>query len=328
MNRLGLCFMPGPHRLAQAAAGAISNVGEMRLCGERRTSRRRRTRRELAEPMRAYRTGGGEGAGLPALAGPTRRRPSWHPEAHFDLGSSNIVLYGGASPSGQWQDIANTGLKPVTRLLQRDHRRAEPCVREASICLARGLYHAPPQGKADRHRRLRLAADVYPRVGAERHAAVAGGWMARTPLPWDAYRWMLLAVDLTPCPRRPGIMKRAGRAVVGKEILKSVDLTAWRQQAATVGYRADAAPRRRGCQCDPVTYSGAGSLRLVFRDLHPQHFASARDRSLFHQLPPHHSRRELPRSPTTGAAPNSCCHFPERLLMLCRNSYRRRLVQT
>lgn len=39
----------------------------------------------------------------------------WHPEAHYDWVRPGIILYG-ASPSGQWRDIANTGLKPVMTL--------------------------------------------------------------------------------------------------------------------------------------------------------------------------------------------------------------------
>ncbi|MDK7255170.1 alanine racemase C-terminal domain-containing protein, partial [Haemophilus sp. UMB1048] len=39
----------------------------------------------------------------------------WHPEAHFDWVRPGIVLYG-ASPSGQWRDIANSGLKPAMTL--------------------------------------------------------------------------------------------------------------------------------------------------------------------------------------------------------------------
>ncbi|MDP1183796.1 alanine racemase, partial [Klebsiella pneumoniae] len=39
----------------------------------------------------------------------------WHPAAHFDWVRPGIVR-DGASPSGQWQDLANTGLKPVLTL--------------------------------------------------------------------------------------------------------------------------------------------------------------------------------------------------------------------
>lgn len=39
----------------------------------------------------------------------------WHPEAHYDWVRPGIILYG-ASPTGKWQDIANTGLKPVMTL--------------------------------------------------------------------------------------------------------------------------------------------------------------------------------------------------------------------
>ncbi len=33
----------------------------------------------------------------------------WHPEAHFDWVRPGIVLYG-ASPSGDWQDVATSGI--------------------------------------------------------------------------------------------------------------------------------------------------------------------------------------------------------------------------
>ncbi|MGS9272828.1 alanine racemase, partial [Salmonella enterica subsp. enterica serovar Infantis] len=36
----------------------------------------------------------------------------WHPQAHYDWVRPGLILYG-ASPSGQWRDIADTGLKPV-----------------------------------------------------------------------------------------------------------------------------------------------------------------------------------------------------------------------
>ncbi len=39
----------------------------------------------------------------------------WHPESHFDWVRPGIVLYG-ASPSGQWRDVATSGLKPVMTL--------------------------------------------------------------------------------------------------------------------------------------------------------------------------------------------------------------------
>ncbi|VDZ78525.1 alanine racemase [Salmonella bongori] len=45
----------------------------------------------------------------------TRRRHCGIPEAHYDWVRPGIILYG-ASPSGLWRDIANTGLKPVMTL--------------------------------------------------------------------------------------------------------------------------------------------------------------------------------------------------------------------
>lgn len=36
-------------------------------------------------------------------------------QAHYDWVRPGIILYG-ASPSGQWRDIADTGLKPVMTL--------------------------------------------------------------------------------------------------------------------------------------------------------------------------------------------------------------------
>ena len=76
MNRLG--FQPDRVLTVWQQLRAMANVGEMTLMSH------------FAEAL-------------------------WHPEAHFDWVRPGIILYG-ASPSGQWRDIANTGLRPVMTL--------------------------------------------------------------------------------------------------------------------------------------------------------------------------------------------------------------------
>ncbi|MDT1871804.1 alanine racemase, partial [Acinetobacter baumannii] len=89
---------------------AISNVGEMTLMSHFAEAE---NPQGIVEPMRRIEQAA-EGLDCPrSLA--NSAATLWHPEAHFDWVRPGIVLYG-ASPSGQWQDIANTGLKPVMTL--------------------------------------------------------------------------------------------------------------------------------------------------------------------------------------------------------------------
>ncbi len=210
-------------------AGLYAGAGAYRLAAAAGDKQRRRNDADVAlrgggEPAgdcRAdapYRTGGG-GAGLPALAGQLGSATLWHPEAHFDWVRPGIVLYG-ASPSGQWQDIANTGLKPVATLRSEIIGVQNLRPGEAIDWLWRPVPHQP--GAADRHRRLRLCRWLSA-GGAERHAG-AGGWRTHH------YRWT--RIDGYAGGRfnalSAGRDRRAGRAV-GQKRLKS---TTWRPAAA------------------------------------------------------------------------------------------------
>ena len=94
----------------------------------------------------------------------------WHPEAHYSWVRPGIILYG-ASPSGQWQDIANSGLKPVMTL-------------RSEIIGVQTLKAGSTVGYGSRYRatgeqRIGIVAggyaDGYPRI-APTGTPVLGGW--------------------------------------------------------------------------------------------------------------------------------------------------------
>ncbi|OPW99152.1 catabolic alanine racemase DadX [Citrobacter sp. A316] len=145
----------------------------------------------------------------------------WHPEAHYDWVRPGIILYG-ASPSGQWRDIANTGLKPVMTL-------------SSEIIGIQTLKAGDRVGYGGRYtasgeQRIGIVATGYA-DGYPRHAP------SGTPVLVDGVRtgtvgtvsMDMLAVDLTPCPQA-GI----GTPVElwGKEVKIDDVATA----AGTVGY--------------------------------------------------------------------------------------------
>lgn len=213
MNRLG--FQPDRVLTVWQQLRAMANVGEMTLMSHfaRRNilmefparwcvlSRRRKLecRRSLSNSAATL----------------------WHPEAHFDWVRPGIILYG-ASPSGQWRDIANTGLRPVMTL-------------SSEIIGVQTLKAGERVGYGGRYtardeQRIGIVAAGYA-DGYPRHAPTG------TPVLVDGVRTMtvgtvsmdMLAVDLTPCPQA-GI----GTPVElwGKEI-KIDDVAA---AAGTVGY--------------------------------------------------------------------------------------------
>ena len=141
--------------------------------------------------------------------------------SHFAWVRPGIILYG-ASPSGQWRDIANTGLRPVMTL-------------SSEIIGVQTLKAGERVGYGGRYtardeQRIGIVAAGYA-DGYPRHAPTG------TPVLVDGVRTMtvgtvsmdMLAVDLTPCPQA-GI----GTPVElwGKEI-KIDDVAA---AAGTVGY--------------------------------------------------------------------------------------------
>ena len=117
----------------------------------------------------------------------------WHPHTHYDWVRPGIVLYG-ASPSGQWQDIAGTGLRPVMTL------RSELIGIQTLNSGDRVGYGA--RYTASQAQRIGVVACGYA-DGYPRHAP------SGTPVWVDGVRTStvgtvsmdMLAVDLTPCPQ-------------------------------------------------------------------------------------------------------------------------------
>ncbi len=137
------------------------------------------------------------------------------------------MLYG-ASPSGQWQDIANTGLKPVMTL--RSEIIGVQNLRPGEAIGYGGLYH---------HRAMQRIGIV----ACDMPMAIRATAPSGTPVLVDGVRTTtvgrvsmdMLAVDLTPCPQA-GI--GAPVELWGKEI-KIDDVAA---SSGTVGYELMCAP--------------------------------------------------------------------------------------
>ena len=117
----------------------------------------------------------------------------WHPEAHYDWVRPGIVLYG-ASPSGQWRDIANSGLKPVMSL-------------RSEVIGIQNLKAGDTVGYGSRYRAMgeqRIGivaggyADGYPRHAPDGTPVQVEGVLTHTV---GTVSMDMLAVDLTPCPQ-------------------------------------------------------------------------------------------------------------------------------
>ena len=186
MNRLG--FQPDRVLTVWQQLRAMANVGEMTLMShfaeaehpDGISSAMARIE-QAAEGLECRRSLSNSAATL------------WHPEAHFDWVRPGIILYG-ASPSGQWRDIANTGLRPVMTL-------------SSEIIGVQTLKAGERVGYGGRYtardeQRIGIVAAGYA-DGYPRHAPTG------TPVLVDGVRTMtvgtvsmdMLAVDLTPCPQ-------------------------------------------------------------------------------------------------------------------------------
>ena len=198
MNRLG--FQPDRVLTVWQQLRAMANVGEMTLMSH------------FAEAEHPDGISGAMARIEQAAEGLECRRSLsnsaatlWHPEAHFDWVRPGIILYG-ASPSGQWRDIANTGLRPVMTL-------------SSEIIGVQTLKAGERVGYGGRY----TARDE------QRIGIVAAGYAGVRTMTVGTVSMDMLAVDLTPCPQA-GI----GTPVElwGKEI-KIDDVAA---AAGTVGY--------------------------------------------------------------------------------------------
>ncbi|MDR7342654.1 alanine racemase [Pantoea alhagi] len=186
MNRLG--FMPEQVHNVWQKLRALENVGEMTLMTHFAEAEKEEG---IIEPMKQVERAA-EGLNCPrSLA--NSAATLWHPEAHFDWVRPGIILYG-ASPSGQWQDIAGTGLKPAMTL-------ASEIIAVQQLRPGAGVgygyrYHAAAE------QRIGVVACGYA-DGYPRHAPCG------TPVMIDGVRTTLIGrvsmdmitVDLTPCPQ-------------------------------------------------------------------------------------------------------------------------------
>ncbi|WBV24101.1 catabolic alanine racemase DadX [Pantoea piersonii] len=185
MNRLG--FAPERLHAAWREASATPQIGEITLMSHFASAD---DEAGVAEPMALI------GSLTAALRLPHCLANSaatlWHPQTHADWVRPGIVLYG-ASPSGRWQDIADTGLMPVMRLISQiiavKHLQAG-----ARVGYGGRFSAAGPQ-------RIGIVAcgyaDGYPRQAPSGTPVLVNG--VRTGIVGTVSMDMI-AVDLTPCP--------------------------------------------------------------------------------------------------------------------------------
>lgn len=117
----------------------------------------------------------------------------WHPQTHGNWVRPGIVLYG-ASPSGQWRDIADSGLQPAMTL-------------SSEIIGVQTLKRGDRVGygwrySANAAQRIGVVAcgyaDGYPRHAPSGTPVWVNGVLTRT---LGTVSMDMLAVDLTPCPQ-------------------------------------------------------------------------------------------------------------------------------
>ncbi len=185
MNRLG--FQPERVHSVWQQLRALKNVGEMTLMAHFADAEKTEG---IVEPMKRIEQAA-EGLACPRSLS-NSAATLWHPEAHFDWVRPGIILYG-ASPSGQWQDIANSGLKPVMTL-------------RSEIIGVQTLKAGDTVGYGSRYRasdeqRIGIVAggyaDGYPRVAPSGTPVWVDGVRTGTV---GTVSMDMLAIDLTPCP--------------------------------------------------------------------------------------------------------------------------------
>ncbi|MCS2161284.1 catabolic alanine racemase DadX [Scandinavium sp. H11S7] len=186
MNRLG--FTPEKVHTVWQQLRAMSNISDMTLMSHFADAENPDGLTEAMEKIEQA----AEGLDCPrSLA--NSAATLWHPKAHFDWVRPGIVLYG-ASPSGKWQDIANSGLKPVMTL-------------SSEIIAVQNLKAGDTVGygrlyKARQEQRIGIVAcgyaDGYPRNAPDGTPVLVDGVRTVTV---GRVSMDMLAVDLTPCPQ-------------------------------------------------------------------------------------------------------------------------------
>ena len=186
MNRLG--FTPDRVQTVWRQLRELKNVGQLTLMAHFADAEHPDG---IAEPLARIEQAA-EGLDSPrSLA--NSAATLWHPESHFDWVRPGIVLYG-ASPSGQWRDVATSGLKPVmtlnSEIIGIQNLKAGDTVGYGSLYKATG------------EQRIGVVAcgyaDGYPRQAPTGTPVMVDG--VRTQLVGRVSMDML-TVDLTPCPQ-------------------------------------------------------------------------------------------------------------------------------
>lgn len=184
MNRLG--FQPEQVHNAWQKLRELKNVGEMTLMAHFAEAEKpegiiapMQRVQQAAEGLECKRSLANSAATL------------WHPETHFDWVRPGIILYG-ASPSGQWQDIAGSGLQPAMTL-------------SSEIIGVQNLQGGDAVGYGARYhatgeQRIGVVAcgyaDGYPRHAPTGTPVMVDGVRTRT---LGAVSMDMIMVDLTPC---------------------------------------------------------------------------------------------------------------------------------
>ncbi|MCU5775779.1 catabolic alanine racemase DadX [Erwiniaceae bacterium BAC15a-03b] len=184
MNRLG--FQPDQVYNAWQKLRSLDNVGEMTLMAHFAEAEKaegivaplQRVER-AAEGLNCRRSLANSAATL------------WHSQTHFDWVRPGIVLYG-ASPSGQWQDIASSGLQPVMTLTSEIIAVQNL---QTDDCVGYGARY-----RAQAAQRIGVVAcgyaDGYPRHAPTGTPVMVDGVLTQT---LGAISMDMIMVDLTPC---------------------------------------------------------------------------------------------------------------------------------
>lgn len=186
MNRLG--FRPQQLKQVWQRLAALPNVGDMTLmthfaCGEDPEG--------VSEPL-AKLDAASQGMNISRCFA-NSAATLWHPQTHHQWVRPGIITYG-ASPSGRWQDIADTGLKPVMQLHSE-------IIGVQSLNAGEGVgygyrYHAPGE------QRIGVVAcgyaDGYPRHAPTGTPVAVDGILTHTV---GRVSMDMIMVDLTACPQ-------------------------------------------------------------------------------------------------------------------------------
>lgn len=214
MNRLG--FTPDRVHSIWQKLRSISNVGQLTLMAHFADAEQPEG---IIEPMRRIEQAA-EGIDAPRSLS-NSAATLWHPEAHFDWVRPGIILYG-ASPSGQWQDVATSGIQPVMTL-------------SSEVIGIQTLKAGDTVGYGSRYtangeQRIGIVAggyaDGYPRIAPDGTPVMVDGVMTRVV---GKVSMDMITVDLTPCPQ----------AGIGSPVElwgKNVKIDDVASAAGTVGY--------------------------------------------------------------------------------------------